>query len=103
MPVSEQEMVDLLAGVTRVNLAIIRGLSQNHPRSAENIIRQLQEEASLAGPDGVLTLSNLPAKYLLGLLEVKPPNAAVAPAKRPRRRLFAFWREWRRGEAGVTE
>ena len=75
MAVSEQEVADLLAGVTRVHLAIIRGLSQNHPRTAENIVRALREEARLSGGvNGQGTLAGLPARHLLGLLEAKPPN-----------------------------
>ena len=75
MPVSEEEMADLLAGVTRVHLCIIRGLSQNHPRTAENIIRALREEVQLVGgTNGPTTLAGLPFRYLLALLEAKPPS-----------------------------
>ena len=69
MPVTEAEIVDLLAGVTRVHLAIIRGLSENHPRSAENIIWRVREEANLTEPDGSPTLSGLPARLLLGMFQ----------------------------------
>lgn len=81
MPVTEAEIVDLLAGVTRVHLAIIRGLSENHPRSAENIIWRVREEANLTEPDGTPTLNGLPARLLLGMLEAKPPNTEPAPEK----------------------
>ena len=82
MAVSEQEVADLLAGMTRVHLAIIRGLSQNHPRTAENIIRVLRQEAQLAaGPNGSASLAGLPARYLLNLLEAKPPNREPLPAR----------------------
>ena len=75
MPVSEEEMTDLLAGLTRVHLCIIRGLSQNHPRTAENIIRALREEARLlGGTNESTTLAGLPFRYLLALLEAKPPS-----------------------------
>jgi hypothetical protein len=84
MPVTEAEIVDLLTGVTRVHLAIIRGLSENHPRSAENIIRRVREEANLTEPDGSPTLNGLPARLLLGMLEAKPPNVEKAPEKKPR-------------------
>jgi len=73
--VSEQEVADLLAGMTRVQLAIIRGLSQNHPRTADNVIQALREEARLAAEtNGATSLTGLPARYLLSLLEAKPPN-----------------------------
>jgi hypothetical protein len=85
MPVTEAEIVDLLAGVTRVHLAIIRGLSENHPRSAENIIWRVREEANLTEPDGTPTLGGLPARLLLGMLEAKPPNTPPSPEKEPRR------------------
>ncbi len=85
MPVTEAEIVDLLAGVTRVHLGIIRGLSENHPRSAENIIRRVREEANLTEPDGTPTLTGLPARLLLGMLEAKPPNTEKAPETEPRR------------------
>jgi hypothetical protein len=85
MPVTEAEIVDLLAGVTRVHLAIIRGLSENHPRSAENIVRRVREEANLTEPDGTPTLSGLPARLLLGMLEAKPPNSEPVAQKPPRR------------------
>jgi len=85
MPVTEAEIVDLLAGVTRVHLAMIRGLSENHPRSAENIIQRVREEATLTEPDGTPTLNGLPARLLLGMLEAKPPNTEPAPEKQPRR------------------
>jgi hypothetical protein len=85
MPVTEAEIVDLLAGVTRVHLAIIRGLSENHPRSAENIIWRVREEANLTEPDGSPTLSGLPARLLLGMLEAKPPNTVQTQEKEPRR------------------
>ena len=81
MPVTEAEIVELLTGVTRVHLAIIRGLSENHPRSAENIIWRVREEANLTEPDGTPTLSGLPARLLLGMLEAKPPNTEPAPEK----------------------
>ena len=82
MAVSEQDVADLLAGMTRVHLAIIRGLSQNHPRTAENIIRALREEAQLAAePNGSASLAGLPARYLLNLLEAKPPNREDVPAR----------------------
>jgi hypothetical protein len=74
MPVTETELVDLLTGVTRVHLAIIRGLSQNHPRSAENIMWQVREEADLTEPDGSPTLNGLPARLLLEMLQAKPPR-----------------------------
>jgi len=74
MAVSETELVDLLTGVTRVHLAIIRGLSENHPRSAENIMWQIREEANLIEPDGAPTLNSLPARLLLGMLQAKPPR-----------------------------
>ena len=74
MPVTETELVDLLTGVTRVHLAIIRGLSQNHPRSAENIMWQVREEADLTEPDGTPTLNGLPARLLLEMLQAKPPR-----------------------------
>ena len=82
---TETEMVDLLAGVTRVHLAIIRGLSENHPRSAENIVRRIREEANLTEPDGTATLSGLPARLLLGMLEAKPPNTPPVEERAPRR------------------
>ena len=85
MPVTEAEIVDLLTGITRVHLAIIRGLSENHPRSAENIIRQVREEASLTEPDGTPTLSGLAARLLLEMLEAKPPNTEQPEDKVPRR------------------
>jgi hypothetical protein len=85
MPVTEAEIVDLLTGVTRVHLAIIRGLSENHPRSAENIIRRVREEANLTEPDGTPTLNGLPARLLLGMLEAKPPNIEPAREEKPRR------------------
>ena len=88
MPVTEAEVVDLLTGVTRVHLAIIRGLSENHPRSAENIIRRVREEANLTEPDGTPTLNGLPAGLLLEMLEAKPPNTEKAAAKEPRRTLL---------------
>jgi hypothetical protein len=88
MPVTEAEIVDLLTGVTRVQLAIIRGLSENHPRSAENIIRRVREEANLTEPDGAPTLNGLPARLLLGMLEAKPPNTEKTPKKQPRRTPF---------------
>lgn len=75
MPVTEAEIVDLLTGITRVHLAIIRGLAENHPRSAENIILRVQEEASLTEPDGTPTLSCLAARLLLEMLDSKPLNA----------------------------
>ena len=78
MAVAEQDIADLLAGMTRVHLAIIRGLSQNHPRSAQNIIRQLREEAALLSKhNSAPSLASLPARYLLSLLEAKPPNTAA--------------------------
>jgi hypothetical protein len=64
---------------------MIRGLSENHPRSAENIIRRVREEANLTEPDGTPTLNGLPARLLLGMLEAKPPNTEQAPEKKPRR------------------
>ena len=86
MPVTEAEIVDLLAGITRVHLAIIRGLSENHPRSAENIIWRVREEANLSEPDGTPTLSGLAARLLLEMLEAKPPNSDQPQDKaRPRR------------------
>ena len=91
MPVTEAEIVDLLAGVTRVHLAIIRGLSENHPRSAENIVWRIREEANLTEPDGTPTLSGLPARLLLGMLEAKPPNAPPPlQEKEPRRSALQF-------------
>ncbi len=66
MPVTEAEIVDLLAGITRVHLAIIRGLSENHPRSAENIILRVREEADLTEPDGSPTLAGLAARLGVG-------------------------------------
>jgi len=90
MPVTEAEIVDILAGVTRVHLAIIRGLSENHPRSAENIIWRVREEANLTEPDGTPTLSGLPARLLLGMLEAKPPNTASVAEKEPRRSALQF-------------
>jgi hypothetical protein len=81
MPVTEAEIVELLTGVTRVHLAIIRGLSENHPRSAENIVWRVREEANLTEPDGTPTLNGLPARLLLGMLEAKPPNTEPAPEK----------------------
>ena len=84
MAVSEQEVADLLAGMTRVHLAIVRGLSQNHPRTAENIIRALHEEAQLAtGSNSSVSLAGLPARYLLSLLEARPPNRGDLPAADP--------------------
>ena len=74
MPVTEAEIVDLLTGVTRVHLAIIRGLSENHPRSAQNIIDRVREEANLTDPHGASTLNCLPSRLLLNMLEAKPPN-----------------------------
>ena len=88
MPVTEAEIVDLLTGVSRVHLAIIRGLSENHPRSAENIIRRVREEANLTEPDGTPTLNGLPARLLLGMLEAKPPYTEKAPEKQPHRTLL---------------
>jgi hypothetical protein len=85
MPVTEAEIVDLLTGVTRVHLAIIRGLSENHPRSAENIIWRVREEANLTEPDGTPTLNGLAARLLLEMLEAKPPNTEQPPDKAPRR------------------
>ena len=85
MPVTEAEIVDLLTGVTRVHLAIIRGLSENHPRSAENIIWRVREEASLTEPDGTPTLNGLAARLLLEMLEAKPPNTDQPRDKPPRR------------------
>jgi hypothetical protein len=90
MAVSEQDLADVLAGVSRVHLAVIRGLSQNHPRSAANIIRELRLEARLAQRDGSATLTSLPARYLLGLLEAKPPNAEESQKQPTRRGLFSF-------------
>jgi hypothetical protein len=84
MPVTEAEIVELLTGVTRVHLAIIRGLSQNHPRSAENIVWHVREEANLTEPDGTPTLNGLPARLLLGMLEAKPANTEAAPEKKVR-------------------
>jgi len=75
MAVAEQDIADLLAGMTRVQLAFIRGLSQNHPRSAQNIIRQLREEAALLSKNNSpQSLASLPVRYLLSLLDAKPPN-----------------------------
>ena len=75
MAVAEQDIADLLAGMTRVQLAIIRGLSQNHPRSAQNIIRRLREEAALLSKNNSpQSLASLPVRYLLSLLDAKPPN-----------------------------
>jgi hypothetical protein len=85
MPVTEAEIVDLLTGVTRVHLAIIRGLSENHPRSAENIIWRVREEANLTEPDGTPTLSGLAARLLLEMLEAKPPNTDQPRDKGARR------------------
>jgi len=85
MPVTEAEIVELLTGVTRVHLAIIRGLSENHPRSAENIVWRVRQEANLTEPDGTPTLNGLPARLLLGMLEAKPPNAEPVQEKEPRR------------------
>ena len=85
MPVTETELVDLLTGVTRVHLAIIRGLSENHPRSAENIIWRVREEADLTEPDGTPTLNGLAARLLLEMLEAKPPNTGQPRDKGPRR------------------
>jgi hypothetical protein len=85
MPVTEAEIVDLLTGVTRVHLAIIRGLSENHPRSAENIIWRVREEANLTEPDGTPTLNGLPARLLLGMLDAKPPATKKGQEKEPRR------------------
>jgi hypothetical protein len=82
--VTEAEIVELLAGVTRVHLAIIRGLSENHPRSAENIIWRVREEANMSAPDSTPTLTSLPARLLLGMLEAKSPNAQPAQGKEPR-------------------
>jgi len=72
MPITEAELVDLLTGITRVQLAIIRGLSLNHPRLAENIMRHLREEAALTEPDGMPTLNGLPTRLLLEMLAAKP-------------------------------
>jgi hypothetical protein len=85
MPVTEAEIVDLLTGVTRVHLAIIRGLSENHPRSADNVIRRVREEASLTEPDGTPTLNGLAARLLLEMLAAKPPNTDQPQDKGPRR------------------
>ncbi|HTS52677.1 MAG TPA: hypothetical protein VMH26_05345 [Burkholderiales bacterium] len=85
MAVTEAEIVDLLTGVTRVHLAIVRGLSENHPRSAENVVRRLREEARLAEPDGVPTLNGLAARLLLEMLEAKPLNTKQ-PSDREARR-----------------
>ena len=85
MPVTEAEIVDLLAGITRVHLAIIRGLSENHPRSAENIIWRVRQEANLAEPDGTPTLTGLAARLLLEMLEAKPPHTEQPAEKVPRR------------------
>ena len=85
MPVTEAEIVDVLTGITRVHLAIIRGLSENHPRSAENIIWRVREEAKLTEPDGTPTLSGLAARLLLEMLEAKPPNTEQPETKAPRR------------------
>jgi hypothetical protein len=84
MPVTEAEIVELLAGVTRVHLAIIRGLSENHPRSAENIVWRVREEANLTEPDGTPTLGGLPARLLLGMLEAKLPSTPPTQEKAPR-------------------
>jgi hypothetical protein len=84
--VTEAELVDLLTGITRVHLAIIRGLSENHPRSAENIILRVREEAKLTEPDGSPTLTGLAARLLLERLEAKPPRTDdPPPEKAPRR------------------
>ena len=83
MPVTEAEIVDLLTGVTRVHLAIIRGLSENHPRSAQNIIGRVREEANLTDHEGTPTLNGLPARLLLNMLEAKPPYAEETPQKVP--------------------
>jgi hypothetical protein len=65
MAVSEQDLADVLAGISRVHLAVIRGLSQNHPRSAANIIEELRREANLAQEDGLESLaSHLPVTFL---------------------------------------
>jgi hypothetical protein len=85
MPVTEVELVDLLTGVTRVHAAIIRGLSENHPRSTENIIWRVREEARLTEPDGVPTLNSLAARLLLEMLEAKPPNTDQPQDKGPLR------------------
>ena len=85
MPVTEAEIVELLTGVTRVHLAIIRGLSENHPRSAENIVWRVREEANLTEPDGTPTLNGLPARLLLGMLEAKPPNTEATPSEKETR------------------
>ena len=85
---TEAELVDLLAGITRVHLAIIRGLSENHPRSAENIIWRVREEANLTEPDGSPTLTGLAARLLLEMLEAKPPRTEEPPPEKekvPRR------------------
>ena len=91
---TEAELVDILSGVTRVHLAIIRGLSENHPRSAENIIRRVREEANLTEPDGTPTLIGLPARLLLGMLEVKPPNIAGVQEKKTRRTPLQLLLRW---------
>jgi hypothetical protein len=84
MAVSEQDLADLLAGMTRVHLAIIRGLSLNHPRSAENIIRHLREEADLASDQQPpASLAALPVRYLLNLLDAKPVHRETAEAAAP--------------------
>jgi len=68
-----------VGGYDSVQLAIIRGLSQNHPRSAQNIIRQLREEAALLSKDNShQSLASLPARYLLSLLDAKPPNVDLS-------------------------
>lgn len=90
MAVSEQDLADILAGVARVHLAVIRGLSKNHPRSAANVIEELRLEAQVAQQDGSGALTSLPARYLLGLLEAKPPNVEESRKQPTRRGPFSF-------------
>jgi hypothetical protein len=85
VPVTEAEIVDLLTGIARVHVAIILGLSENHPRSAENIISRIREDARVTEPDGTPTLSGLAARLVLEMLEVKPANAEQPQVKKPRR------------------
>lgn len=87
MAVSEQDLADVLAGMTRVHVAIVKGLAQNHPHSAANIVQELRLEADQAKRDGMPSLASLPARYLLELLEAKRSFAAPPPAPTRRRRF----------------
>lgn len=69
---THDQIAGLLLGITRMNRAIISGLSQGNPQVTTAVIGALQGAANLGNRQAQPTLSDLPARVMLQM--VNPPT-----------------------------